>query len=192
MKKSFVPWSQDEASTSTAYSAVMRHDKLLVLKTGSDCRYNFCVCPALINNSPDDTWARYHWAKAEQVNSRHPAKYWKKVKNPGTVHGDGTLGTRRKKKKFFVASTRTIVIGAKINRWGEYFRPSHLYTQILTLVLGTKALQIWRVSAGTKQTSWSVPSSITMFIVKRRLWLFFANINRVIGSTTFSKHVFYE
>ena len=60
MKKSFVPWSQDEASTSTAYSAVMRNDKLLVLKTGSDCRYNFGVCPALINNSPDDTLARYH------------------------------------------------------------------------------------------------------------------------------------
>ena len=82
---------------------------------------------------------------------------------------------QEEKKKFFVASTRTIVIGAKINRWGlwgEYFRPSHLYTQILALVLGTKALQIWRVSAGTKQKSWSVPSSITMFIVKRRLVIF--------------------
>ena len=99
--------------------------------------------------------------------------------------------TKSLNKKQALSRLRAIV-GAKINRWGEYFRPSHLYTQILALVLGTKALQIWRVSAGTKQKSWSVPSSITMFIVKRRLWLFFANINRVIGSTTFSKHVFYE
>ena len=99
MKKSFVPWSQDEASTSTAYSAVMRHDKLLVLKTGSDCRYNFCVCPALINNSPDDTLARYHWAKAEQVNSRHPAKYWKKSKKPGNSAPWRDPGNKKKKKK---------------------------------------------------------------------------------------------
>ena len=83
MKKSFVPWSQDEASTSTAYSAVMRHDKLLVLKTGSDCRYNFCVCPALINNCPFDTLAHQKFEQETSFVASTRHCYWRKNKSLG-------------------------------------------------------------------------------------------------------------
>ena len=65
--------------------------KLLVLKTGSDCRYICRVSPALINNSLDDTLAHQKFKQETSFVTSTRHCYWRKNKSLGWIFWHYTL-----------------------------------------------------------------------------------------------------